>query len=422
MNRDIINTNQNILVAMDIAKYKHDVLVEWPNGKRKSMQINNTYQNYQEFINYLCSFKQHCVVGFEATANYHRSIAYFLQQAGFTIKLIASFAACKTREALHNSWDKNDSKDAQVILHLLKTNVVQTYYDPLINQYNDIQEISKTYHQLSLRKTMVQHSIMNHYLPLYFPEAEKYYHSSRAQWFTSLLSHFPTPGSIAKYSFDEFVKAAWDVSGRKVNKKSWLFDFYQTSQQSIALPVDENSQAVAMFRTILEEHQYLCQLMRNLENIAEDFLASNSDCQLLKSIPGIGPIIALTILAEAGDLRRFKHYRQFLKFCGFDLRTHQSGCFRGQSKLSKFGNARLRCALWLAGTVAIRMRENTFRKKFENYIKHDPLNADVKRKGYSAVAAKMARVVHGVIKKQTNYRCYYEKSVIPNGRIASIEP
>jgi len=37
----------------------------------------------------------------------------------------------------------------------------------------------------------------------------------------------------------------------------------------------------------------------------------------------------LPILAEAGDLRRFRHYRQFLKFCGLDLVTQQSGQFRG---------------------------------------------------------------------------------------------
>ncbi|RWN96159.1 MAG: IS110 family transposase [Mesorhizobium sp.] len=37
--------------------------------------------------------------------------------------------------------------------------------------------------------------------------------------------------------------------------------------------------------------------------------------------PGIGPVNALTIIAEAGDLRRFHHHRQFLKFCGLDLST-----------------------------------------------------------------------------------------------------
>jgi transposase len=46
------------------------------------------------------------------------------------------------------------------------------------------------------------------------------------------------------------------------------------------------------------------------------------------------PIIALTVLAEAGDLRRFRHHRQLLKFCGFDLATHESGQFRGQTTRS----------------------------------------------------------------------------------------
>ena len=100
-------------------------------------------------------------------------------------------------------------------------------------------------------------------------------------------------------------------------------------------------------------------------------LAENVDYRRLRQMPGIGPIIAMTILAEAGDLRRFRHHRQFLKFCGLDLATHQSGQFRGQTKLSKFGNARLRRAFWLAAQVAIRQRDNGFRAKYERYIARD---------------------------------------------------
>ena len=176
-----------------------------------------------------------------------------------------------------------------------------------------------------------------------------------------------------------------------------------------------------MFKLVLQEHKNLCKRMREIEAISEEFLKENRDYHFLRSIPGIGPVIALIILAEAGNLKRFNHYRQFLKFCGFDLCTHQSGCFRGQSKISKYGNAKLRYAFWLAATIAIRMRENTFRKKFENYIKRDPTNADLKRKAYTAVAAKVARVAYGVVKHQTNYRCYFE-SVIPSGGIASVGP
>ena len=68
----------------------------------------------------------------------------------------------------------------------------------------------------------------------------------------------------------------------------------------------------------------------------------------LRSRRPAAPISALIILAEAGDLRRFGHNRQFLKFFGLDLATCQSGMFRDRTKLSKYGNARLRRAFWMA--------------------------------------------------------------------------
>jgi len=43
---------------------------------------------------------------------------------GFHLSLAPSLAVARTREAMHNSWDKNDPKDAQVLLHLLKTGVM----------------------------------------------------------------------------------------------------------------------------------------------------------------------------------------------------------------------------------------------------------------------------------------------------------
>lgn len=417
------NKKSVIFIAMDIAKVKHDVLIEWPNGKRKKMILPNNKTGYDHFISFLGSLEHPCVAGFEATGNYHRTIAHYLLSSKLDIdlKLISSVASARTREAMYNSWDKNDPKDAQVILHLLKTGLTQIYHDPLVNKYNDIQELSKTYQQVSLRKVKVQHSIMTHYLPLYFPEVEKYFHSSRAKWFSSLLLRFPAPSSIVKYSLEEFTKEAWNISGRKVNKEGWLRDFYETAKNSIGIPVSESDQAITMFKVILKDHIDLCEARKKIEEMADNHLRGNADYQRLRTIPGIGPIIALVILAESGDLRRFKHYRQFLKFCGFDLSTHQSGNFRGQSKISKHGNSRLRQAFWMAATIALRMRENTFRKKFENYVKEDPKNADLKRKGYTATAAKMARVAYGLIKSNTDYLCYH-KSEMPSGKISSLEP
>ncbi len=124
-------------------------------------------------------------------------------------------------------------------------------------------------------------------------------------------------------------------------------------------------------------------------------------------MPGVGPVNALTILAEGGDFRRFAHHRQFLKYCGLDLSTHQSGQFRGQTRLSKFGNARLRRRFWIAGQVAIRQRDNGFRDKFERYVAWDRDNPNLRRKALSAIAAKMARTAHAIVKRGVDYRPFF---------------
>jgi transposase len=174
-----------------------------------------------------------------------------------------------------------------------------------------------------------------------------------------------------------------------------------------------------MLRLVLRQLVTLCHLRATVEERAHELLAGNTDYQRLRSIPGIGPIIALTILAEAGDLRRFSHHRQFLKFCGLDLATQQSGQFRGLTRLSKHGNARLRAVLWMAASIAVRMRENSFRDKYERYMRSDPGSTDRKRKAYVAVAAKIARVAYALIQSGADYRPFHEVAV-PSGRTRSV--
>jgi hypothetical protein len=80
----------------------------------------------------------------------------------------------RTREAIHNSWDKNDPKDAQVIWHSLKTRLGQIWHDPLTNGINDSQDLSKTHHQITLARTRVWHSLSSHYFSWYFPGIERF--------------------------------------------------------------------------------------------------------------------------------------------------------------------------------------------------------------------------------------------------------
>lgn len=251
---------------------------------------------------------------------------------------------------------------------------------------------------------------------MYFPEIERFWSAQRNEWLIRLLLRFPTPASIASVSLEAFRDVIWKPMGRRVNKQAKVEEIYTLATRSIALPVDGDSPAVSTFRLQLTRYLQLSKERSALEQQADALLSGNADHQRLRTVPGIGPLIALTILAEAGDLRRFAHHRQFLKFCGLDLAKSQSGASRSRDQLSKRGNACLRCTLWMAAMSAARMRENAFRDKYRRYIARDPEDLDLNRKARTAFTAKMPRVVYALIKHQQPYRHRFDES-LPSGSI-----
>lgn len=149
-------TNRNpipdgaVLVAIDVAKNRNEVLIELPGSKRRrSLVVLNTRDEHDRLIADLASHGRPVICALEATGNYHRPIAWRLAEAGFDVRLISSLAMARTREALHNGWDKNDPKDAQVILHMMRIGHALQFHDPLRASINDVQELSKTHSYLA---------------------------------------------------------------------------------------------------------------------------------------------------------------------------------------------------------------------------------------------------------------------------------
>ena len=118
-----------VLVAIDISKNRHEVLIEIPCHKRRlRLTVLNCREDFDRLATSLADYGRPVRVAFEATGNYHRALTFHLASVGFELKLISSVALARTREALHNSWDKNDPKDAQVILHMLQIRAEQFYH------------------------------------------------------------------------------------------------------------------------------------------------------------------------------------------------------------------------------------------------------------------------------------------------------
>jgi len=78
------------------------------------------------------------------------------------------------------------------------------------------------------------------------------------------------------------------------------------------------------------------------------------DYMLLRSVPGIGGIVACAILSELGDLRRFNNFRQLAAYVGLIPSVYQSGDTMRAQSISPRGNGIIRSYFVEASWQALR--------------------------------------------------------------------
>jgi transposase len=73
-----------LLVAIDISKHRHEVLIGIPRRtRRRRLTVMNTLEDFKRLSTALASYGLPVRIGFEATGNYHRTLAHHLGRAGF---------------------------------------------------------------------------------------------------------------------------------------------------------------------------------------------------------------------------------------------------------------------------------------------------------------------------------------------------
>jgi len=68
-------------------------------------------------------------------------------------------------------------------------------------------------------------------------------------------------------------------------------------------------------------------------------------------------MLSVSLLAFAGNLRRFSDSKALVAYAGLNPRRSESGMWKGKSRLSKVGHAELRSVLYMPAIVAGRCNE-----------------------------------------------------------------
>jgi transposase len=116
--------------------------------------------------------------------------------------------------------------------------------------------------------------------------------------------------------------------------------------------------------------------------------------QRLRSVPGIGPVLALVMLYEIHDVRRFEEVGQFLSYARLVRCSHESAGKKKGTGGNKIGNAHLKWAFSEATCLFLRGSEQAKQWLARRQKKRG------KARALGALAARLGRAVYHLLRKQ----------------------
>jgi transposase len=142
--------------------------------------------------------------------------------------------------------------------------------------------------------------------------------------------------------------------------------------------------------------------IRHLEQVILKAAKDRPEYRLLILVPGIGDILAVTILYEIGDISRFGSARHFSSYCRVVPGVAQSGAISRRGRGSKQGNHYLKWAFTQAAVYSVRSVPKIRRCYDRHFRRHRGRGAKII--AYSIIAHKLAQAVYYILRDGAEYR------------------
>lgn len=137
----------------------------------------------------------------------------------------------------------------------------------------------------------------------------------------------------------------------------------------------------------------IAQVDHKMANLIDNEHALKEKMSLITTIKGVGKLTAYRVLALMPEVKNFQTAKQFAAYIGITPKQHQSGAFIGKTTISRFGDSRLRKALYMAALVA--KRHN---KALAAFVSRLQQKGKAPKAIVCAVMRKLAHIIFGVLK------------------------
>ena len=397
------------IVSIDVSKGKSDYQA-FKNLNVKytgSRSIKHTKEGFDEIVNLVREMEKKletevCVV-YEATGVYHRVLKKVLEDNNIKQFIINPLLSAKTRKNYSLRSPKTDKLDPK--------SIAKTYYSHSLHNshkqetiYHELRELSRYYEDIlvHIRKDKVAFRAQ---LDIVFPGYDTLYDDLYGPVALAIIEKYPHPEMLQKKKINTVSKVIQNKTCHRQAVSDTMADKAIEYSKTIYSGCDKDDIEVLILQRFIKKlKEDMAEAERTIGEMIK--LAQElPDFSIIKSIPGIGDNLAARIIAELGDMTRFKKKNELVAFAGLDPRISESGQDDGDHMhITKKGNKRLRCLLYLAVTCSIRLKRDDNSIKDFYIKKKQQSNPMCSKAAKTACASKLVRIIYSMCKTGELYQ------------------
>jgi transposase len=362
-----IDTTNKMTVAFDVSSRKMNYFSEIAgkisgNSCKEVVEvqgeIHNTTRDIKKLFSELADLSGqrgysglHIVC--EPTGSYGDALLRLARKYGHTTAYISGEAVHKAKVIENNDASKNDIKDPRVIFMLSRMGKELTCrtLPPL---YKRLRELNRMYDEADKNRVEARCKMHHLIVRLFcdYPMAKDFIYTVSGH---ALLRHFGcNPYRIASFTYKDF-RSIMVKDAQGIREKT-LQSIYQNACYSSLHIIPEEEHLAIEQRLLYAWEDYLRAddrketLRKQIEACYEPLWRQGELVPQADTI--FTPFQICRIAGETGPTGDFPHWRVLFKYAGINLRTRESGRYKGQIKFSKKGRNDLR---GIAGRLVFRL-------------------------------------------------------------------
>lgn len=390
-------------VGIDISKGKSTVAILSIEGEiiEEPFEINHDIYGFDMLEEKIKDIpKKELKIVMEETGTYHLPIlGYLLDKEYFVV----TENALKIKKYLDRGLRKakTDKKDAYKLAEYAcenwyKLNKVRENDE----KYDNLKFLSRQYLS-TIAVQIKQKNNFSNLCDLIFPGYYQLLDNNTFILGLEIFKKYYHPDIVKNKNQSQFEKEI-DTLARKLGHKGagiTLANKIYTLAQKIISPCPNNHYSQLSAHSCVDGLIFTIKTTNNIITEMDKLARELPEYDVISEIPGCGKKLTSRIIAEIGDIRRFKNAGSIIAYSGLDAPPYQSGKFEGTNRhISKRGNKYLRKTGYeiVKSIKANKRSENELRK----YILKKEDEGKPKKVAKIAGLNKFLRMYYGIVKKK----------------------